>query len=426
MLKKIVSIMISCTLMLTAFPIATLSVAAASNTKTLYRYHRYVCSSGISVCGYYGEYKYGREMRLEYTDWLEEPLPVDNGKYSTYTHVRQSACKSHGCIDQSLDTNRFRDSQGQYWYYQETKKVTTSSGNSTSSSSSSNTSNKTESSIEVSTKPILVDKELSVWDEITNNLAGYAFDLVEATLEAFTPADSHKAIREIVQHKELLLYTIRSLQIQDVKKMACDERTKDLLVYIISNGTDIKLTQEELELIANDVYFYLDNRSEALQREVLKQVFGELPAQFLTVAGKKNPALMAIGIVWAPSIRAIMDCGFAVQDLNNAYGDYYSLIQLHWQDAQKQLEEMYTLTQQAAAKDGKSGKTEFRNSVKNLQNNSVNTVAVYTKAIQDLLDKPGFQFFHRKESTALKDLLKEVEKLGKIDLVEIYDEVRLA
>ena len=98
--------------------------ATNTTTKTQYRYHRYIDSAGnISVCPYYGGWKYNSTMTIQYTDWLDAPLTVNNGSYSCYTHVRQSQCAGKGCIDVSCDTNRV-EYNGTYYFYQETRTVT--------------------------------------------------------------------------------------------------------------------------------------------------------------------------------------------------------------------------------------------------------------------------------------------------------------
>lgn len=92
--------------------------------KTQYRYHRYADSAGnVSVCAYYGGWKNGSTMELQYTPWLDERLPMDNGSYSYYVHARQGElCAEKGCIDPSCDTYRFY-MDGSYWYYEETRNV---------------------------------------------------------------------------------------------------------------------------------------------------------------------------------------------------------------------------------------------------------------------------------------------------------------
>lgn len=100
------------------------SPATTTTIKTQYRYHRYIDSAGnISVCPYYGGWKYSSTMTIQYTEWLDAPLTVNNGSYSCYTHVRQSQCAGKGCIDASCDTNRV-EYNGTYYFYQETRMVT--------------------------------------------------------------------------------------------------------------------------------------------------------------------------------------------------------------------------------------------------------------------------------------------------------------
>ena len=98
---------------------------SAATTEKQYRYHRYVDDKGnVSLCPYYGNWRYDTKMKIEYTEWMSKPLTKDNGKYSTYTHVYQGAsCEKAGCVDESCDTNRYVDEDGEYWFYQETRTV---------------------------------------------------------------------------------------------------------------------------------------------------------------------------------------------------------------------------------------------------------------------------------------------------------------
>lgn len=101
----------------------TTPTPAPITTKTQYRYHRYADSDGhISVCAYYGGYKYGTTMSIQYTEWMDSPLPVDNGSADHFIHARQNACAGKGCIDPSCNTNRY-NCNGQYYYYEETRTV---------------------------------------------------------------------------------------------------------------------------------------------------------------------------------------------------------------------------------------------------------------------------------------------------------------
>lgn len=95
-----------------------------SAIKTQYRYHHYIDDAGhISLCAYYGGWKYDSVMKIEYTDWLDAPLTIDNGSYSSYSHQNQgSACTNAGCIDKTISTNRYTDGKA-YWYYEETRTV---------------------------------------------------------------------------------------------------------------------------------------------------------------------------------------------------------------------------------------------------------------------------------------------------------------
>lgn len=93
-----------------------------TGTGTQYRYHRYIDSAGnVSVCPYYGGWKYNSVMRIEYTEWLNEPLSINNGEYSGYVHQQQgSSCTNAGCIDATCTMNRHWDGNS-FWFYEETR-----------------------------------------------------------------------------------------------------------------------------------------------------------------------------------------------------------------------------------------------------------------------------------------------------------------
>ena len=94
-------------------------------TKTQYRYHIYVNENGKRfVCPYAGQKSYpGTTFKIQYTEWMDEPLEVNNGKYSSYFHKKSSKCASHGCIDSTWEGNRYMDANGLTWVCQETREV---------------------------------------------------------------------------------------------------------------------------------------------------------------------------------------------------------------------------------------------------------------------------------------------------------------
>ena len=95
------------------------------NSKTQYRYHVYVNENGArNVCPTSGMNSYpGTTYHIEYTEWLDAPLPIDNGQYSGYKHGRLNACASNGCVDEEWTGNRHLDASGNTWFYEETRKV---------------------------------------------------------------------------------------------------------------------------------------------------------------------------------------------------------------------------------------------------------------------------------------------------------------
>jgi len=100
---------------------------SVENAKTQYRYHIYVNQDGARyICPYYGQTSdkyYGTTFTIRYTEWLDEPLPVDNGTNNYYTHPRHKDCVEYGCIDDDYDGDRYRDANGLTWFYQETRQI---------------------------------------------------------------------------------------------------------------------------------------------------------------------------------------------------------------------------------------------------------------------------------------------------------------
>lgn len=96
-------------------------------TKTQYRYHRYIDNKGeYAICPYYGNVTYNTTMHIEYTDWLDSPLPeVKRGYVNYLEHPYQGAsCDRAGCIDgATFQVHRHEDSKGGIWYYEETRTV---------------------------------------------------------------------------------------------------------------------------------------------------------------------------------------------------------------------------------------------------------------------------------------------------------------
>lgn len=97
--------------------------APAVQTKTQYRYHRYIDTAGnVSLCPYYGSSIFHSSMSLQYTDWMDTPL-TRNSNPGGHNHVNQgAACTNSGCIDPSRSTERFTDGSSN-WYYEETRTV---------------------------------------------------------------------------------------------------------------------------------------------------------------------------------------------------------------------------------------------------------------------------------------------------------------
>ena len=159
-----------------------------------YRYHRYVDDKGdVSLCPYYGSYKYDvSDMTLEYTSWTEIPLNVDNGGGSGYVHVHQgSACDEAGCIDASVDTDRYIDSSGEFWFYEETRIIEIC----------------TESSTDFETDYVLLVSEngdTNIWNEIGADIFKYSLDVIDEVLSCIPDEEKLETTQKLLENKTLI------------------------------------------------------------------------------------------------------------------------------------------------------------------------------------------------------------------------------
>lgn len=159
-----------------------------------HRYHRYMDDRGdVSLCPYYGSYKYDVPyMKLEYTDWLETPLNVDNGGGNGYVHVYQgSACDDAGCIDDSMDTDRYIDASGEVWYYHETRIIEVCTDSSTD--------DKKGYAIVVSE-----NGDTDVWNEIGADILKYSLDVVDEVLSCVPGEEKLKSTQKLLENKTLI------------------------------------------------------------------------------------------------------------------------------------------------------------------------------------------------------------------------------
>lgn len=92
--------------------------------KTQYQYHRYADASGEeAVCAHWGNYTYHTVMSLQYTGWLDAPLPRTYSG-TLYHPFYSGSCINAGCIERADTwTVSHRAANGGLWYYEETRQI---------------------------------------------------------------------------------------------------------------------------------------------------------------------------------------------------------------------------------------------------------------------------------------------------------------
>ena len=432
-----------------AFPI----IAFASSTQKQYRYHRYIDNKGnVSVCPYYGNWKYDTSsMKIEYSEWLSQPLKVDNGKYSCYTHVYQgSSCDKAGCIDPSCDTDRYVDENGTYWYYQETRTVevqppvmpeataapqptvapqvttapevtaapeTTAAPQPTTVPEPVPTPKPTATpkptpTPEKTPAPELKDTPYeadTVVNQIGAGLTGYALDLIKAVVDTFTPTDTLSLGKELLSFKD----TAKALLDAAVLGKIEDETIATALWNIYEYSLDGEIPDDMLSYAAELYLEALDQQPE-LWEPVIKITIQKSPKLALWVAAKgaggKVKALELVVNVFEASADKYWELGEAVASYQEVGSEHSQDIIRYYNGFMDDHYEAMELVAEAAYRDRSSGKTEFLENVKNLQVAHENSKTMFKDVINEALTF-WFRLFHPFRTNALENILDELDNL---------------
>lgn len=276
---------------------------SAEECRKEYRYHRYIDDNGnVSLCPYYGNWKYNTSnMQIEYTDWLDAPLQVDNGKYSCYSHVYQGkSCDKAGCIDSSTETNRYIDKDGSYWFYEEVKSVQE---------------NSTGEKDETGTNLLYVEN--SVWNEIGIGVLEYAIDVFAGITDSLSPSEKLDVTKALLSNKELIKNLLNISVLHELE----DEDLLNELFEIMENNGDSDTVSEEA---ANFLYIAAHKKPE-LRDHIIFTLIKYSPRLVMEVAtsacGKSIPALNMFLNVFEVSSERFWNLGEAIADYIDAYGE---------------------------------------------------------------------------------------------------------
>lgn len=207
------------------------------NYSIQYRYHRYTDDSGdVSLCPYYGSYKYNNgDMELQYTDWLESPLSVDNGGGNGYVHVRiEGECDDAGCIDSSMDTDRYRDALGTFWYYEETRIIETY----------------TSENDEIDYAIIVSENnDLKLWNAIGVNIFSYSLDVVDELFSLIPEYSKLEVMDKLLENKVLIKMLADFIVNGDIN---VDEKFREEIESFVEDyGVNSDMTRLLYERITN-------------------------------------------------------------------------------------------------------------------------------------------------------------------------------
>ena len=394
---------------------------SAATTEKQYRYHRYVDDKGnVSLCPYYGNWRYDTKMKIEYTEWMSEPLTVDNGKYSTYTHVYQgTSCKRAGCVDKSCDTNRYVDEDGEYWFYQETRTVTIQAAKD----------ELAEDLPEASDIPelldtpdeadeVITDETDSVLNQIGVSLAEYAIDLIDAVVDTFTPEDTITLGKAVLSYKESIKAILNTVVIGEIE----DESIANELWEILENTPFIEDISDDVLDYAGALFVEALEEQPNLWEPIIKTTITKAPQIVLYIVstgagGKLLPLKLVLNVFEASAERfwefgeAVADLwGFGVETADAIISDCEGLLRQHYENI--------GMVAEAAVRDRASETDSFLDDVQRLETSIVNYKESLINSIDTTLT-PWFKLFHRNRTRALKEVQEELEAL-EIDYEEYY------
>ena len=431
-LKRAFILFLSVALGIQMFPIT----AAAVDTEKQYRYHRYIDNKGnVSLCPYYGNWKYNTSsMKIQYTEWMSQPLGIDNGQYSYYVHVYQGkSCDNAGCVDSSCDTDRYVDGNGTYWFYQETRTVTVSSSKDdiaepeespepSKPAEPAKPSAPPESGTQ-SPRPELKDtppEAKSLGEEIGEELFEYFIDLTWAAVDTFAPTDLMAMGKAILAFKDGVSTLLDADFIGQIEnKQVASDLNEILLQYLKVS----ELSNEAVEYASELINVALEEQP-SLWKSVIRTTIKKSPGLILyIVSSSGNTKLLPLDLklvlnIFEVSAERYWELGEAIAEYRSVIGDHSNDIIRYYEGFLESHYEALEMVGEAALRDVASGKNDLLDEVQNLANAHASSKEVFKSAINDALTF-WLKVFHPKQASALLRILDELNTL-EIDYEAYY------
>ena len=429
---------------------------SAAEYKTEYRYHRYIDNGGnVSVCPYYGNWKYNTSsMHIEYSVWLEQPLQVDNGKYSCYTHVNQgTSCEKAGCIDPSMDTNRYIDGNGTYWYYQETRTVEVASEPEPEPAPPVVVPEPEpepappvvvpepepepvppvvvpEPEPPVVTPqeelPTITFEELpeetdDFWDQIGEEALDYGLDIFICGVDAASPDENITLALELIKHKDLLKIILEAGTYKTIE----DEDVLKALVEIVEmTGTVDDLPDDALEEAAVLLYTAIMNQPE-LAEHITYTLIKYSPRIVIKIVtfglGDKIPGINLALSVFEESASRFWALGEAVAEYSDAMGGLEDTFVTRYDDFMIHHYQCMDLVAACALQDKEQGTLNNLHIVEGCDNTMESSKNGIRQSINDTLTL-WFRILHPNRTDNLEQIIECLDEID-IDYVQYYMEI---
>ena len=456
--------------------------ASAAETRTEYRYHHYSDDKGnVSICAYYGNWKYNTSsMKKVYTDWLTEPLAVDNGQYSYYTHVYQGrSCDKAGCTDSSVDTNRYVDANGTYWFYQETRvvevKPTVTVQPTVTPASKPTVTSAPPSTVTPTTKPIVTPtpkpatpapqpatptpvpvvvipqitvtptvtpkpendvqiifqdipkNETDIWDEIGAELLQYAIDILDCIIDALSPEDELKVTKALLSTKDLLnnKELIKNLIKVDLLGKIENKDIMNQLLEIVENTADMEgVPDEVLGETANLLYKVVLEQPE-LQKHIIYTLIKYSPRLVLKVVtgncGDKIPILKLLIGIFETSAERFWNLGEALSKYVDAVDAVEDSLVERYNNLVLHNYKFYSKVTEHALEDKEQGTSNYLNEIEYCENTMDGIRDEIVTSIDEKLSF-WFKLLHPERAEHLKEVRDELCKL-EFDYMDCYLEI---
>lgn len=398
MFKKIISAVLAICCILATLPTSAFASDKSGTSQTvLYRYHRWVVPENpnkSSLCPYSGGAKYGTTLVLEYSSWGAK-YEVANEPYNYFQHVHQGkACSSRGCVDKSCRTDRYKGTDGTFWFYEEHKVVYTDSA-------------KNDSEIEPVELKSLSASDRSVFDKIAVNLLDYGVDLVDSVLDEASDQDRFETVKTILSYRDTLVLLIKSLsseiEDQDIKKS---------LVEIVKKVDAGKANSEDLETAAGLLIAAAQSDSKLIGK-VIEEGLKRGPRLIMSVLyhGKIPPSIRLVLTVYEASVESFSELGNAVAEYRRVTGGHADSIVNHFLEYQKAYTEWAALTAEAAFRDRANHSLDFLEGIREFDECNDASKKLYLEEISKL-NTPVFKLFHPERSDQLDRIVQSIEKLS--------------